>query len=539
MNGSTLLHPPPVCIEFGDDFVRLLDTRAGREFPIERQPGGRLAPASGQRVRSEISAFVNRSLWQPRVRAFCAIGARGVSLRRLAIPTSAGASLQQVLRLQIEAEFPLSPDQLAWGYQQVDGAPRPTGERQEVLVAAVKKETLEELLEILAECAVNPVFTLAPLARTHICPPSPSGCLLLNVERSYSELTVLDYAGPLAVRSLQWGEGEMVRALRSEPGLEQAGSLDGWGGATPGASLRTDTALDAALDKLASGLRPYAKGKRIYITGAGARKLAPQLAARLGSGCEPVESAPGEGHSAATVGLRQACKHNGTMPFLMLQVRPANGVAATARPAPRKWGALAAALGLAVLLLPQVEALVLEPGLSGKLAAIKADRARLPVIDRELDFLRYLRQNQPDYLDALYIFAKTAPPGTRFESLSMNRRGDVSLRATLRTPDQAVDFRSKLVESGFFSNVAVEEQVPAPNHHGLSLRMTARIKAASERLSLAILKDAQGTSGQAGAHAALSRATLTKAIAKPPSSHQQAPAHTASPEGGKSEPPSH
>ncbi len=538
MNGFTLLHPPPVYIEFGDDFVRLLDTRAGREFPVERQPGGRLAPASRQRVGSEISAFLNRSLWQPRVRAFCAIGARGVSLRRLAVPNSGSANLQQVLRLQIEAEFPLSPDELAWGCQQVGDAPRQAGGRQEVLVAAVKKETIEEYLEILAGCAVNPVFTLAPLARTHICPPSPSGCVLLNVERSYSELTVLDYAGPVAVRNLQWGEGQIVRALRSEPGLERAGRVDGWGGANPSESPRTDTAIAIALDHLASGLKPYAEGRKIYVTGAGARSIAPELATRLGPGCEPIEIAPGEGHSVATVGLRQACERNGTMPLLMLHAGSANGGAATPRPAPLKWGALAAALGLALLLLPQVEALVLKPGLSGKLAAIKADRARLPVIDRELDFLRYLKQNQPDYLDALYIFAKTASPGTRFESLSMNRRGDVSLRATLRTPDQAVDFRSKLVESGFFSNVAVEEQVPAPNHQGLSLRMSAQIKPASERVSLAILKDTQGTSKKAATHPAPTNAALSKATAKPPPSHHKPPTHTASPKG-KPEPPSH
>jgi hypothetical protein len=181
-----------------------------------------------------------------------------------------------------------------------------------------------------------------------------------------------------------------------------------------------------------------------------------------------------------------------------------------------------------------VEAIVLKPGLAAKLTAMKADRARLPVINRELEFLRYLKQNQPDYLDAMYIFAKTAPQGTRIDSLSMNRRGDVSLRATLRTPDQAVDFRSKLVESGFFSNVAVEEQAPAPDHRSLSLRMSAQIKPASDRLSLAILKGAEGNAEKSGTNAAPPK---TPAKVPPPNHATSAPpAGSKSAKGGK---PSH
>ena len=77
--------------------------------------------------------------------AFCAIGARGVSMRRLSLPAASEDELQRVLRLQIESEFPLSPDELAWGSRPI-GPPKPPANggpaRQELLVVAVKKEVL-------------------------------------------------------------------------------------------------------------------------------------------------------------------------------------------------------------------------------------------------------------------------------------------------------------------------------------------------------------------------------------------------------------
>ena len=110
----------------------------------------------------------------------------------------------------------------------------------------------------------------------------------------------------------------------------------------------------------------------------------------------------------------------------------------------------------------------------------------MTTIDRELDFLRYLKQSQPPYLDALFVLAKAAPQGARFDSLSMNRRGDLSLRGSMKDSQQVVGFRSKLIDSGFFANVAVEEQTPTPDRQKLTVRISAQWKPAGERASLAI-----------------------------------------------------
>jgi hypothetical protein len=108
------------------------------------------------------------------------------------------------------------------------------------------------------------------------------------------------------------------------------------------------------------------------------------------------------------------------------------------------------------------------------------------MIDRELGFLDNLKSNQPPYLDALYLLAKAIPQGSKVDSLSMNRRGEVSLRGSMRDSSQVIDFRSKLIASGFFANVTVEEQTPTPDRQKVNLRISAVWKSFADRAQLAV-----------------------------------------------------
>jgi hypothetical protein len=60
----------------------------------------------------------------------------------------------------------------------------------------------------------------------------------------------------------------------------------------------------------------------------------------------------------------------------------------------------------------------------------------------------------------------------------MNRRGEVAWRGSLKDAQQVADFRSKLLDSGCFTNVVVEEQTPTPDRQKLTVRMSAQWKAA-------------------------------------------------------------
>jgi Tfp pilus assembly protein PilN len=201
--------------------------------------------------------------------------------------------------------------------------------------------------------------------------------------------------------------------------------------------------------------------------------------------CELLNVVPGEGRSAAVLGLRNATE-NGGESLVILQSKPTSGSAALARPAPWKWAALALGLAFLSLALPYLEAPLLKWRLSTRLKAIQADRGRMVAIDRDLDFLRHVKQNQPPYLDALFLLAKAVPPGAKFDSLSMNRRGDLALRASMKDSQQVAGFRSKLIDSGFFASVAVEEQTPTPDRQKLTVRITAQWKAANDRQSLSL-----------------------------------------------------
>lgn len=488
MNGLDLINSSCCYLEFRPGSLQALRGDHGLDLALERQPDGRLTPACRERITLRLQAFLKRAPWQPRPRVFCAIPARGVSLRRLTLPAASKDELTRLLLLQIENEFPLAPHELAWGYCRLNAAePRP-GTRNgklELLVGAVRKQALEDYTAILSACGASPVFTLAALARSQVCARPPAAYAVLDIGERSSELATFDQGAPAAIRVLPWGRLDLARSsgpILAEPLLPGSNR-------PPVARVDTHDGPRTALASLVNSLTGQLTGCKIYVTStmAGNPELISQLAEALRANleCEPVTLAPGEGRSAAILGLRQAIERDHAWPSLVFQAKPTNGLAGRSHPAPLRWAALAVALALVALALPYAEAVLLKPRLAGKLAATKAEKGKLATVDRELDFLQYLKQNQPPYLDALFLLAKSAPPGARFDSLSMSRRGEFSLRGSMKDAQEVADFRAKLIGSGSFTNVAVEEQNPTPDRRKLVVRMTAQWQAAAGRAALA------------------------------------------------------
>ena len=436
------MNSTPVHIEISQTSLKALRESAGLELPLERAANGRLTAGCKEKLAASLQTFLNRKAWQPRANAFCAISANGVSLRRFSLPAAANGELQRLLLLQIESEFPLSPEELAWGWQTL-GTNGATG-KLDVLVAAVRQEVVADYAEVLAAGGLKPVFTLAVLARAALCTAPPNSCALLDLHGSQSELVTFENGAPVS-----------VRVLSSAAVAESAAK-----------------SLGGSCTKL-------------ILTGAGG-DLASQISSKLrGVAVETLVTESGTGRSAAIHGLKKlAAQNGGTLP-LVLQVKAkqaAGGAFNLAAPDVKLWAVRAAVLLVALLLLPYAEALVLKPFLSRKLSALKADKSRLVTIDRELEFLQSFKQNQPPYLDAIYLVSKFAPQGSKIESLTMNRRGEVSLRGSMRDATQVTDFRSKLIGSGFFANIAVEEQ--SPGQGKLTVRMSAQWKPPEARAGL-------------------------------------------------------
>ena len=227
-------------------------------------------------------------------------------------------------------------------------------------------------------------------------------------------------------------------------------------------------------------------GAKLYISGEViSDELAASLAKMLASEgkWERLES---QTTSAAICGLRKVTEKGVEPEFCIRIKQPDKNNTSPASLDLKKWAIRAGALLAAALLFPCIEALVLKPHLAKQVAAFKVETARLTVIDRELDFLRYLKSSQPPYLEALYVLSKSVPAGTRFDSLSLNSHGEISLRGIFNDGQQVADFRSKLISSGFFANVSIDEQSPTPDRQRVNVRISAQEKPPAQLLSLSV-----------------------------------------------------
>jgi hypothetical protein len=453
-----LMNSAGLYIEINQSGLKAFNGEKGLEVPLERRQDGRLTDSCKEKLAAGLQNFLQRKSWQPRVRATCAFGARGVSLRHITLPAAGREEFQRLLLMQIESEFPLPPDELAWGYRSC-GESRSDGmTKRELLVMAVKKEVIEEYSELLSRCGINPVFTLAALARAGVCPQTAGTYGILDIGSHSSELVVFENGVPATVRVFPWGD-------------------------------ENKTAADEVLDSVAKSMNGHWTGRKLFLTGRSAdlTNILLPLASRLGSGveCELLKLASGEGRSAAVLGLKKLSEESGGQ-LLLFQTAQTDGKADLNHSASVKYAVLAAALAIALLLLPYAEAMAFKPWLAKKFSALNAQTNRLDTINREMNFLQFLKQGQPPYLDALYLFSKSAPSGSRIDSLTMNRRGEVSLRGSMRNSDQVSEFRTKLIDSGFFSNVSVEEQTPTPDHQKVNVRITAQWKPPGELQALAI-----------------------------------------------------
>ena len=453
-----LFNPPPVFIEINPASLRVLRESGGAELPLQRAADGKLTAACRKELISALRDFLGRKSWQPRARAVCGISAHGVSLRTITLPTVAGSELESVLRLQIEKEFPLSPDELAWGWREISNHPA----RREAIVAAVRKEVVEDYAAVLSEAGLCPEFTLSAFARELLCPSPNQPHAILEINRNQAELVSIEHGAATSLKILP------------------------------------------ANGNLADAIRNHTTAKTVYVSGDPAAQggVWEKLSARMD--CRRLEIPAGDGFSAATVGLKKSVSENIPLPRLQSKLGPAKTSLRLSwtdftRGENRRWLMRAAVLLAVLLALPYAEALLLKPLLARQLVSFKNKRQQFAsVVGPELRFLQSFKQSQPPYLDAMYLFSEAASPGTRLDSLTFNQHGDIAIKAAMQNAQQVTDFRAKLIASGFFASITVEEQAPVQNQQRVSVRMTAQWKPAANRAALKIAPP-PGEIGKAGA----------------------------------------
>jgi Tfp pilus assembly PilM family ATPase len=459
--------------------------------PLIRGENGRISGATRERIANELRAFLQKRSIKPGAVAVAALPARGATLRALQVPKAARQEFEQVLRFQIEQEFPVSPDDLAWGWQAAPESRRisdPTRQTQGILVAAVKRESVTEWQDLFTSLGLQTVWTLAAFGRSALVPSGISNFAQLHLEAGYSELLLVENESPSLIRNLAWGGESLESAVQQLWGIPHSEALqriEQWreGSLSPAeAKDHFSGLLQAEASRLAAGAASLVGGKTIYLSGVYA--TLPGFSEALRKTFETmVELLPAD-HSNSTratwEGLEQAFSVKRKGSLITLGAAEIRAETKQAQISQWKWPAIAAALLLAALFMRYAEALINKPRLARKIDEIKSFQKKLPDVDREIEFLQFLQTNQPPCLDALHAIAAAAAPGAKVDGFTMNRRGDLSIKATMQNPQQATDMRAKLFESGMFSDVTLEEQNPAPDGQKVTIRLSAALKPPGE-----------------------------------------------------------
>ena len=478
-----------LCLELGESAWLAESDGQFVELPVVRQTNGRLTEESRQRVQNRLKELLAAAGIATGTTALCAIGARGVSLRRMQLPPARAEEFEKVLSLQIEREFPLPPAQLAFGSQRIaDGAVGAS----DVAVAAVKRELIEDALAVLGGLGLNSRFTLGVFA-LGVAAGGSATVTVLDVGRSCSELAIFENGVPTAVRVLPWGTDHLGGALPQQAG-ERSADADSLERLLRGELVPNDWppalagAIRNAVAELAAHVQRASSGRRLLVAGALAQVsgLPEELSRALGDGirCEPLATGRDLFPTPTIAALRRIDSRGER--GRLLELRPGGSrseVEIVAPPASRRWLAIAAALAVAFVGLRYAGPLVRKPALERKLAEAAAARAELPPVDQELDFLRAVAKSQPAYLNALTVLADATPRGARLESLTLNGRGELTFAATLQSPQQGNELRSKLLDSGLFSSAVIEEQSPTPDQRQAKIRLSGRWRTSPDVMS--------------------------------------------------------
>lgn len=458
MNALFQFEPTRLWLEIGFDRLSAWRNQDGKEIPLERNESGRFTEACMATVANELLHLLRGKPPFSRLKIHASISSRGVILRSVLVPKSAAPEWPRLVALQLEAEFPLPPEQLAWGWLPIPGN---SADYQPIMLAAVRKDSLQPYQDLLAPLDGELQFSLAAFDRLELISSTSAAAVAIQLGTSETEVSVRLNGHPTAIRWLP-AVGETA-AQEIHPFLE---SLD----------LPPNTVVSLHQAAVVAGIMPPTPD---WIRVAIPSNVAwPQD--------NPVEPPRGIGQTAANLGLARMRTADPHGHKLVLKAVAVEGPLVKLGAFPWKRLALVAGILGAIFLTPYLEALILAPRLQRQLARIKNEQPQLTIIDRELDFLRHLQENQGPFLDTVYLIAASAPPGCHINGLNLNRRGEVSLSGYLQNMNQVGEFRSKLIESGFFSTVVVEDQTPTPDRQRINFRVTAQWKAASDREGLEI-----------------------------------------------------
>jgi type II secretory pathway component PulL len=412
--------------EISFEEFNLLEGDRSFRFALEREANGGITPGSREQLVQKLREFFKGNLFRSRPEVICAIPLNGVTLRRITMPPADKNEFGQMLLLQIEKEFPIPPEELAWGAVETNAS----GEKA---IFAVKKELLQPYRRIFEEVGCKVKFSVAAWARLGAVPRGNGNgnYWLIDLLSDRSEWVKVENGLPSQVRIISGKTEELSSALQRE--------LSGRTGLVY---------LHGGTDE----------GKRL-------QDQVPQAV------IEPLKATESKAaNSLAISGLRELSAEK---PLLILAEDHQAASPRSKNNIDWKWAIAAVLLALACLAVAQFKHSHQAKQLAKQYDAFKKYRATIPNLDRELAFLQFLKTNQPVYVDTFYALANASPPGLKLEGFNMNRRGELSFKGVLQNSEQVAEFRAKMLDSGAFSNVIIEEQTPTQDRQNLNVRISA------------------------------------------------------------------
>ncbi len=446
---------------------------------IQRGDGGHLIQDSVDEVKRSIcDCFEGIS---PRdVECICLLSGGGSSLRPIKVPVAKESAIRNLIELQIEKEWPLPPEELAWGFirsgQSQANTLSEVESAEEISVGAIKKSLFQHYVEILEDCGLKVRFTLSACAGSFYAQTRGfKKCWILDLRSSSIDLIEMSDGIPSSIQHFNWGWNQLKGAIQE--------LLNSSGDTSTEAFLPTLETVDANgmkewVSPLINRMIETEGNHPVLVTGI--EESVRSLLIILNHLLPEREFLSSFIASSTSFPVQVLGQYRGALEsdrcIELKAEEEIQDVPIISQIPYLRWAAMLVVLCVVALLARRIEPSLRIGKLDQQLKDFQAQQKKLPEIDRELSFLEHIQQNAVPYMDLVGLLAAKSVSGFHLESLEMGSDRRVQIRGTLPQNAHPEDLRAKLLEGGWFDQVVLDEQTPDKQKRNTTVRISITLK---------------------------------------------------------------
>ena len=196
------------------------------EFPFsENQEGYVNRPTF---IAQKIREIIRNCRLNPR-RIVTGVEGESIAVRVIKVPWMKKRELREAIRWEAEEHLPYSVEEIALGYQVLEGGTFNSGKRElSVLLVGVKKEDINEHLSLFTQVGIYPAIidvnslALYNLAESINLIDKAEGRAILNIGHHTTNLLVLSRGFSFLIRDIKFGGQSVTLSLIKELGVSYA-----------------------------------------------------------------------------------------------------------------------------------------------------------------------------------------------------------------------------------------------------------------------------------------------------------------------------